>query len=300
MPEKPKLIAIVGPTSSGKTDLSIAVARLINGEVISTDSRQIYRELNIGAGKVTKKEMHGIPHHLLDIASAKRTISVAQYQRLAAKAIRDILKRNKIPILCGGTGLYVDSILTNQSFPAVPPNNKLRNALAKLSTAELFGTLNKLDPIRAKTIDANNPHRLIRAIEIATALGSVPQLKPTESEYESLVVGLVLPREELRLRIHKRLMIRLRRGMIAEAKNLHAKGLSWKRMEALGLDYRYLAKFLQGKISKDEMIHCIEKENWLYAKRQMVWFKRNKKIKWFSPKDSNKILTVAKNFIKNK
>lgn len=298
MLEKPKLIAIVGPTSSGKTDLSIAIARLINGEVISTDSRQIYRELNIGAGKITKKEMQGVPHHLLDIASAKRTISVAQYQRLAAKTIQNILKHNKVPILCGGTGLYVDSILTNQYFPAVPPNDKLRKVLAKLSRAELFDTLSKLDPLRAKTIDANNPHRLIRAIEIATALGSVPLLKPAESEYESLIIGLTLPREELQLRIHKRLMIRLRSGMIAEAKNLHTKGLSWKRMEALGLDYRYLAQFLQGKISKGEMIHSIERENWLYAKRQMVWFKRNKKIKWFSPKESKKILTLAKNFIK--
>ena len=297
MPRKPKLIAIVGPTSSGKTDLSIAVARLINGEIISTDSRQIYRELNIGAGKVTKKEMHGVPHHLLNIANAKRTISVAQYQRLAKKAIQNILKKNKTPILCGGTGLYVDSILTNQSFPAVPPNTKLRKVLAKLSATELFNRLNKIDPARAKTIDAKNPHRLIRAIEIATALGSVPLLKPAEPEYESLIIGLTLSREELQLRIHKRLMIRLRRGMVAEARNLHAKGLSWKRMEALGLDYRYLAQFLQGKIQKNEMIHRIEKENWLYAKRQMVWFKRNKNILWFSPKESKKILTLAKNFI---
>ncbi len=250
MPRKPKLIAIVGPTSSGKTDLSIAVARLINGEIISTDSRQIYRELNIGTGKVTKKEMHGVPHHLLNIANAKRTISVAQYQRLAKKAIQNILKKNKTPILCGGTGLYVDSILTNQSFPAVPPNTKLRKVLAKLSATELFNRLNKIDPARAKTIDAKNPHRLIRAIEIATALGSVPLLKPAEPEYESLIIGLTLSREELQLRIHKRLMIRLRRGMVAEARNLHAKGLSWKRMEALGLDYRYLAQFLQGKIKK--------------------------------------------------
>lgn len=297
MPRKPKLIAIVGPTSSGKTDLSIAVARLINGEIISTDSRQIYRELNIGTGKVTKKEMHGVPHHLLNIANAKRTISVAQYQRLAKKAIQNILKKNKTPILCGGTGLYVDSILTNQSFPAVPPNTKLRKVLAKLSATELFNRLNKIDPARAKTIDAKNPHRLIRAIEIATALGSVPLLKPAEPEYESLIIGLTLSREELQLRIHKRLMIRLRRGMVAEARNLHAKGLSWKRMEALGLDYRYLAQFLQGKIKKNEMTHRIEKENWLYAKRQMVWFKRNKNILWFSPKESKKILTLAKNFI---
>ena len=297
MTKKPKIIAVVGPTSGGKTGVAIEIARKIGGEIISTDSRQIYRGLNIGAGKVTKTEMRGVPHHLLDIAGPKSTVSVAQYQKLAMQEVRDILRRGKTPILCGGTGLYVDAILTGQSFPAVPPNQELRKKLAKLSAAELFKKLEKLDPIRATNIDAKNPHRLIRAIEIATSLGKVPALAPKETLYDSLVIGLNLPHEELQARVHTRLVVRLRKGMIAEAKRLHREGLSWKRMEALGLDYRYLARFLQGKISKQEMMHAIEKESWLYAKRQMVWFKRNKNIHWFRYDEVSKILALTQNFI---
>lgn len=297
MTGKPKIIAIVGPTSGGKTGVAIEIARKIGGETISTDSRQIYRGLNIGAGKVTKSEMRGVPHHLLDIASPKRTVSVAQYQKSAIRALRDILRRGKTPILCGGTGQYTDAILFNQSFPSVPPNPALRKSLANLSVLKLFEKLKKLDPVRAATIDAKNPHRLIRAIEIATALGKVPALVPKEAPYDTLIIGLNLPREELQARVHTRLIVRLRKGMIAEVKRLHADGLSWKRMEELGLDYRYLARYLQGKITKQEMTHAIEKESWLYAKRQMVWFKRNKDIHWFRYDELRKILPLAQNFI---
>lgn len=298
MTQKPKIIAVIGPTSSGKTGLAIEIAKQVDGEIISTDSRQIYRGLDIGAGKVTKTEMRGVPHHLLDVASSQRTMSVVQYERLATRAVQDILKRGKVPILCGGTGLYVDAILTKQSFPAVPPNAKLRSQLAKFSTDKLFEKLKKLDPVRAQNIDAKNPHRLIRAIEVATALGSVPVRTIAESPYDSLIIGLTLPREELQNRIHLRLAVRMRRGMIAEARQLHTNGLSWKRMEELGLDYRALAQFLQNKITKQELVHMIENENWLYAKRQMVWFKRNKSIQWFSPDEDKKIIKLTETFLK--
>lgn len=294
MTEKPKIIVVVGPTSSGKTGVSIEIAKLLGGEIVSADSRQIYRGLDIGSGKVTKKEAKGVPHHLLDIADPRRTMSVAQYKRLADKSIRDVLKRGKTPILTGGTGLYIDAVLTNQVFPAVSPNALLRRKLAKLSTAELFEKLKILDPVRANTIDSKNPHRLIRAIEIATALGSVPTLIQNDSPYESLVLGLNLPREEIQARIHTRLVTRLRRGMIAEAKKLHSRGISWKRMEAFGLDYRYLALFLQGKISREQMMHSIEKESWLYVKRQLVWLKRNKNIHWFRPDEQQKIISLIR------
>lgn len=298
MTQKPKIIAVVGPTSSGKTGLAIEIAKQVGGEIISTDSRQIYRGLDIGAGKVTKTEMRGVPHHLLDVANPKRAMSVVQYERIATRVVQDILKRGKVPILCGGTGLYVDTILTKESFPAVPPNAKLRSQLAKLSVDELFEKLKKLDSVRAQNIDAKNPHRLIRAIEIATALGSVPVRTSAEPPYDNLIVGLTLPREELQNRIHIRLAARIRRGMVAEAKRLHTDGLSWKRMEELGLDYRALAQFLQNKITKQELIHTIEKENWLYAKRQMVWFKRNKNIQWFLPDEDKKIIKLAETFLK--
>lgn len=278
--EKYEVIAIVGPTASGKSALAVEIARLLGGEVVSADSRQIYKGLDIGTGKITKKEMRGVPHHLLDVANPMRTMSVVQYERLATHAIRDILSRGKVPIVCGGTGLYVDAILTNASFPPVPPNKKLRNALEKLSVDELFKKLAILDPGRSETIDPKNPRRLIRAIEIATVLGSVPERVPATERYNTLYLGINLPKEELSARIHTRLYARMRRGMVAEARHLHEQGLSWKRMESLGLEYRFLAEFLQKKISKEEMLLGLETAIRQYAKRQMVWFKKNKKIEW--------------------
>ena len=229
--QKERVIAVVGPTASGKSALAVEIARLVNGEIISADSRQVYTGLDIGTGKVTKREMRGVTHHLLNVMSPKRTMSVVQYEHLATRAVQDILKRGKVPIVCGGTGQYVDAVLTSASFPEVPPNAKLRKELEKLSTEKLFKKLAKLAPVRAETIDAKNPRRLIRAIEIAEALGSVPARTPATERYDTLYIGLALPKEELAERIHKRLLARMRQGMLAEAKYLHEQGLSWKRME---------------------------------------------------------------------
>ncbi len=297
MEQKMKLIVILGPTASGKSDLAVEIARRVSGEVISADSRQVYRGLDIGTGKITKKEMNGVPHHLLDVANPKRTMSVVQYESLATCAIKDIFKRGKVPIICGGTGLYIDAVLTTASFPEVPPNIALRRKLEKLSVDKLFKQLQKLDPVRAKTIDARNPRRLVRAIEIAGKLGSVPVRPPILERYNALYIGLTLPQEKLSERIHVRLLARMRRGMVAEAKRLHAQGLSWKRMESLGLEYRFLAQFLQNKISKGEMIELLNIAIRQYAKRQMVWFKRNKNIKWVSPKETREILDIINKFL---
>lgn len=295
---KEKIIAVVGPTASGKSAMAVEIARLVGGEVISADSRQVYTGLNIGTGKVTKSEMRGITHHLLDIANPKRAMSVVQYERLATRAIKDILKRGKVPIICGGTGLYVDAVLTDASFPEVPPNAKLRKELDKLSVEKLFKKLQKLDPVRAETIDSKNPRRLIRAIEIATTLGNVPARTPAVGRYDTLYIGLTLPKEELAERIHIRLLARMKRGMIAEAKRLHEGGLSWKRMESLGLEYRFLAQLLQKKISKEEMLGLLEIAIRQYSKRQMVWFKRNERIRWYRPTETKKALVVVKKFLR--
>ncbi|KKT08294.1 MAG: tRNA dimethylallyltransferase [Parcubacteria group bacterium GW2011_GWA1_43_21] len=254
MPKKlPKILVILGPTASGKTALSIKLAKKINGEIISADSRQVYRGMDIGTGKVTKKEMVGIPHHLLDVADPKRVFSVAQYQKLANKVIADILKRDKMPIICGGTGLYIDSVIDGLILPAVPPNKKLRRDLAEKSVVELFAILKKLDPRRAKNIDSKNPVRLIRAIEIAKQLGTVPTLKKSP-QYDCLKIGIDPEPEILRTKIHDRLIMRLRQGMMAEVKKLHSQGVSWQRLEDFGLEYRYLARLLHpstgGKITK--------------------------------------------------
>ncbi|MBI5799025.1 MAG: tRNA (adenosine(37)-N6)-dimethylallyltransferase MiaA [Candidatus Yonathbacteria bacterium] len=298
MQKKEKIIAVVGPTASGKSALAVEIARLVGGEIISADSRQVYTGLDIGTGKVTKREMKNVPHHLLDIMNPKHTMTVVQYELLATTAIKDILKRGKVPIICGGTGFYIGAVLTNDSFPLVTPNLGLRKKLEKLPVEELFKKLQKLDPVRAKNIDAQNPRRIIRAIEVAEVLGSVPARTAHQERYDTLYIGLTLPKEELGARITARLLARMRRGMVAEARHLHNTGLSWKRMESLGLEYRFLARFLQNNISKEKMIELLEIVIRQYAKRQMVWFKRNKKIIWLDPCKPSLALRVVKEFTK--
>ncbi len=285
---KPRVIVIVGPTASGKSDLAVKMAKKMNGEVISADSRQVYKGLDIGSGKITKKEMKGVVHYMLDVANPKKTFTVDQYQKMASKCIDEIISRGKTPIICGGTGFYIQSIVDGIIFPDVPRNLKLREKLDKKSSAEIFKILKKLDPARAKDVDHRNRPRIIRAIEIATALGKVPSFtkskKPNTStpsdKYEFIKIGLKPTDEILKKRIEKRLHSRLKIGMIKEVENLHKKGLSWKRLEELGLEYRYIAEFLQKKITRDQMIEQIKLKSWQYAKRQMTWFKRDKEIIW--------------------
>lgn len=277
-----KIIVILGPTASGKSALAVKITKKINGEIISADSRQVYKELNIGTGKITKKEMRGIPHHCLDIVSPKKIFTVSDFKKRTDDAIEKIFAKNKTPIIVGGTGLYIQSIVDNIVLPEVKPDWKLRKKLEKKTTEEMFTILKKLDPERAKNIDPKNPRRLIRAIEIAKALGKVPNLEAKLPSWEAIQIGIKLSDEKLKENINKRLVCRLKKGMIAEAKNLHDQGMSWKRMDELGLEYRYLSKFLKGEISKIEMTEKLKSEIWKYTKRQMTWFKRDKKIKWIS------------------
>ncbi|MFA6297277.1 MAG: tRNA dimethylallyltransferase, partial [Candidatus Paceibacterota bacterium] len=209
----------------------------------------------------------------------KKVFTVDEFRIQATNAIDDILARGKMPILCGGTGFYIQSIVDGITVPDVPANRKLREKLGKLSVEKLFTQLKKLDPARAKTVDAHNKIRLIRAIEIAKALGKVPKLKPNP-KYECLQFGIHFSDEKTRERITLRLEKRIKAGMIQEAERLHKKGLSWKRMEELGLEYRYLALYLQKKISRQEMFDQLNIAIRQYAKRQMVWFKRDERILW--------------------
>ena len=273
---------ILGPTASGKSALAVKMAKKINGEIISADSRQVYKGLDIGAGKITKKEMGGIPHYCLDIVSPKKIFTVVDFKKRADKAIEEIFAKNKTPIIVGGTGLYIQAIVDNIVLPEVKPDWKLRKELEKKTTEEMFKMLKKLDPERAKNIDAKNPRRLIRAIEIAKALGKVPNLAVKPPSWGSLQIGLKLPDEILKKNIEKRIKKMLKSGLVAETKKLRKSGLSWKRIYELGFEYRYPALFLRGEISKDEMLAKMLIENWQYAKRQMTWFKRDKRIKWIN------------------
>jgi tRNA dimethylallyltransferase len=297
-----KLIVILGPTSSGKTGLSIKLAKKFNGQVVSADSRQVYKGLDIGSGKVTKKEMAGIRHYLLDVANPKNRFSVTQYQKLAKKAITEINKNNKIPFLVGGTGFYLQSIVDNILIPNIKPNLKLRKELEKKSTEELFIMLQKLDPVRAQNIDSHNPRRLVRAVEIVLSTGKpVPKVSfegcPTCPEFSILQIGITKLPKELKKLIHKRLIARLKNNaMINEVKKIHKQGLSFNRLKELGLEYRCVAQYLQNKITYQEMQNRIEIESLQFTKRQMTWFKRDKRIIWVSTYTEAKKL--VKHFLK--
>jgi len=293
---KNKLIVILGPTASGKTELSIKLAKKYDGEIISADSRQIYKGMDIGSGKITKKEMQGIPHYLLSIANPKTKFTVAQYQKLALKAIKNIQKKNKIPFLVGGTGFYIQSVVDNIVIPEIRPDWKLRRKLEKMTTEEMFKKLKGLDPTRASSIDPKNPRRLIRALEIILSTGRpVPQLGgcPTSAQFSVLEMGVKKLPEELSELIKKRLKKRLKNNaMINEVKNLRKSGLSFKRLEEFGLEYRFIAQYLQNKINEQEMLYKIQIESEHFAKRQMTWFKRDKKIRWVQNyRQTNKAVT---------
>ncbi|MEI6528609.1 MAG: tRNA (adenosine(37)-N6)-dimethylallyltransferase MiaA [bacterium] len=289
----PKIIVVLGPTATGKSDLAVEIAKKYNGEVISADSRQVYRGMDLGTGKITRVEMQGVTHFLLDVVNPKSVFNVEKYQKLADKSVRDILSRGKLPIICGGTGFYIQSIVDNISLPKVEPNPSLRKKLEKKNCGQLLKILAKLDSKTAAKIDQKNSRKIIRAIEIATALGSVPILEKNP-KYESLQIGLTIPDKILKDRIYLRLTRRLAAGMLNEGKKLHRDGLSWKRMENLGLEYRYMARHLSGKISYEQMISELDSKIWQYARRQKTWFRRDKRIKWFNPLKKTDIMKVLK------
>lgn len=293
-----KLIVVAGPTASGKSELAVKLAKKFNGEVVSADSRQVYAGMDIGSGKITKKEMAGIPHHLLDVASPRSVFSVTRYRKLAMAAIKKIRESEKIPVLCGGAGFYIHAVIDGIIIPEVKPSWKLRKNLEKKSTSQLFEMLKKLDPARAKTIEAKNPRRLIRAIEIVKITKKpVPDFKKNPLPYPVLYLAIKKDEKTLKKLIAKRLKKRLRIGMVSEAKKIRKSGLSWKRMESFGLEYKNLAMYLQKKITKQEMISRIQIESWQYAKRQIQWL-RDPRIIWVT--SLTQALKLSQKYLKNR
>ena len=294
-----KLVVILGPTASGKSELAIKLAKKFNGEIVSADSRQVYKSLDIGTGKVTpdtknssnfstgqaKKKYifthKGIPHYCIDVASPKRRFTVAQYRKLALKAINKIFEKGKVPILCGGTGFYIQAVVDGIVIPKVRPDWKLREKLEKKSVKELYQMLKKLDHQRSETIEKKNPRRLIRAIEIIMKTKKpVPPLQKQPLPYPVLMIGIKKSTKELKELIKERFFKWLRQGLIKEVKNLRKSSLSWKKIEDSGIHYRAVARYLQDKINYQEMIKNSLKELQNYARRQMTWFKRDKRIHW--------------------
>jgi tRNA dimethylallyltransferase len=295
-----KAVVIVGPTATGKSNLAVRIAKKINGEIISADSRQVYKGLDIGSGKITKKEMGGVKHYLLDVISPKKIYSAANFLSDAESAIKKIVSNNKIPIIVGGTGFYIDILLGRESISETPPNMNLRKRLLNKSSAELYTILSASDPKRAKAMnnsDKNNPRRLIRAIEIARS-NKKTNIR-AQIPIEPIYLGLKTDLNDLKKRIHLRLVKRIRSGMINEAKKIHKSGVTLKRMEDLGLEYRYLAKLLKEEITKNELIETLDREILKYAKRQITWFKRNKTINWFNIKESRQAIMLAGQFAKS-
>jgi tRNA dimethylallyltransferase len=306
MKKNENIIVILGPTSSGKSEVALKLARKFNGEIISADSRQIYRGMDVGTGKICgswnayRKSFisEGIPHHMIDIISPRTTFSAAQFKKKSDKIIKDILKRGKLPIICGGTGFWIKAVMDNVVFPEVKPDRELRSKLQKASAEKLFKMLQKLDARRAREIDKNNKVRLIRAIEICNALGRVPRYKIQDTRYKFLQIGINIPKEKLHQNIHNRLKKRWKAGMINEVENLKKSGLSWKKIQSFGLAYLWIPVYLQGKISKEELLEKVFSAEKDYAKRQMTWFRKDKRIKWLTSYES--IEKATKQFIRKK
>lgn len=294
MSKKPKLIVILGPTAVGKTALSIKLAKKFKGEIVSADSRQVYKEMDIGTGKVTKKEMKGVPHYLLDIASPKRHFSVAEHQKMAQESINKILKKpfvhtqGKVPFLVGGSPFYIYSVVEGWLFPKMKPDWKLRRKLERKSKEELFSILKQLDKERAKTIEKENKRRLIRAIEIAETFGKIPKLRKNP-QFDCLLIGVKKSKEELKDRISKRVNKMIKLGLEKEVKKLVRKYGWIPLLRTIG--YGEWLPYLEGKENKKEVGEKIKRNTFQFAKRQMTWFQRDKRIHWLKNyKEAEKLI----------
>jgi tRNA dimethylallyltransferase len=267
------LLVILGPTASGKTRLGVAAARLLGGEIVSADSRQVFRRMDLGTGK-DLAEYGEVPCHLIDILEPGSEFNVFAFQRRFFEAFAEIGARGRLPVLVGGTGLYLDAILKGYRLVEVPENPALRAELDGLSPQELAERLQRLRPKQHNTTDLTDRERLVRAIEIAEGEAAAGAKLPPLPELRPAVFGLRWERAELRRRITARLKERLAQGLIEEVARLHAGGVSWERLEFYGLEYRFVARHLKGELSRDDMFQQLESAIHDFAKRQETWFRR--------------------------
>ena len=314
-----KIIVVLGTTASGKTKLGVDLARKFNGEIISADSRQVYKHMDVGTGKdlneyITKTQItdkwvvNKAPYHLIDIVNPNTKFSLAKYQKLAFQAIEDILKRGKTPIIVGGTGLYLQAVVDNYNLSGTEPDKKLRQELEKKNVEELLSELKKINfkfAERLNDSERRNKRRLIRYIEIMRDKGAGgianPIGFPIPKNRHFLLLGLTWPKEILKERIYKRLIERLEKeNMAGEVKKLHEDGVSWKRLESFGLEYKYISLYLQGKLNNEEMAEKLNIAIRQFAKKQMTWFRRwekqGRKIYWV--KDGEEAEKLVREFLK--
>ena len=300
--DKQTVIVIVGPTASGKTSLSVEIAKKIGGEIVSADSMQIYRDMDIATAKPTVKEMQGIPHHLISIIDSDESFSVASYKEFATKAIADIFSRNRIPVVVGGTGLYIDTLINNTTFfdfDKSDEREKLQKRLENEGIEKLFSELKSVDPETAERLHINDTKRILRALEVYYSTGRTISLQAelsheNESEYKWFVIGLTAEdRAVLYDRINSRVDIMISDGLIEEAEEFFASEKSSTAKQAIG--YKELKGYFDGSLSFEEAAENLKRETRRYAKRQLTWFRRNKNINWINidGKASDEILEEA-------
>ena len=296
--DKPKVIVICGPTASGKTALSIELAKKINGEIISSDSMQIYKDMDIGTAKPSKEEMQGIKHYLLDFVEPNQRYSVAEFKKDAESAIEEILSKGKTPIIVGGTGLYVDSLIYGIEYQDIELDEKYRQELEQRAEAEglhkLYEEAQKIDPQAMEKISPNDKKRILRVLEIYKATGKNKTEQEIESrkngvKYDYKVFAINWDRETLYERINKRVDIMIEQGLIQEVEQLLKKYNEFPTAMQ-GLGYKEVVEYLQGITTREEMIEKVKMETRRYAKRQITWFKKNKQTIWIGAKDLQKIL----------
>lgn len=287
---KPKVIVICGPTASGKTSLSIQLAKQINGEIISSDSMQIYKEMNIGTAKPTIEEMDGIKHYLIDFVEPNQRYSVAEFKKDAEKAIDEIISKGKTPIIVGGTGLYVDSLIYGIEYQDIKIDEQYRRELEEIAEKQGLNTLyeqaKKIDSKAMEKISPNDKKRIMRVLEIYKATGKTKTEQEEESrkkelKYDYKVFAINMEREKLYERINKRVDIMIEQGLIQEVENLLKKYTEFPTAMQ-GLGYKEVVEYLEGKTTKEEMIEKIKMETRRYAKRQITWFKKNKQTVWIN------------------
>jgi len=292
---KPAIIAIVGPTASGKTALSLKIAHEINGEIISADSRQVYKYMDIGTDKLHESKMEGIKHHLIDIIDPAEVFTLSDYKRLAIKAINEIHRRKKIPILCGGTGLYINAIIQNYQVPVVSPQFDLRQKLAQYyeqnGAEALHDMLKERDPEAAKQIHPNNVPYVVRALAINTAGNQNKKNITGDEEFAVFTIGIDWPREVLYERINSRVDDLIGNGLLNEVKTLFIQGYNEKMRSMNSIGYQELIEFLRGNAMLDQAIENIKKNTRNYCKRQQTWFRRYKNIHWIDGQNLQEYLS---------
>lgn len=291
-----KIVVILGPTGAGKSSLAIKLAKKFQGEVVSADSRQVYKRLRIGSNAVTKKEADSIKHHLLGLVEPQKNFSVHEFQKLAFKKITEIEKRKHVPFLVGGTGYYLDAVAENKILPETKTNRKLRQKLEGKTPKQLFAILKKLNPERAAKIDQHNPRRLIRAVEIARSV-KPRTARPQPENHEIIFIGVWKPAVELKRAISQRFIKWLEDGFLLEVEKLINLGLPRKKFKEFGLHYWCAYLFLKKELKFKDFWDNSLKSLWQYAKRQNTWFKRNQRIHWI--KNEKQAEKLIKKFLKN-